>query len=96
MRCGPQRQEWLVAAIVLVTSVASAWHLHQHANEVDAASERRRAQLDRLVELSQTPAVPAGGARAVAGLFADHDVVVARAPWGTQLALATGAAKEPR
>lgn len=96
MRFGPRRQEWLVAATVLVTSAATAWHLHQHANEVDAASERRRAQLDRLVELSQAATVPAGGARAVAGLFADHDVVVARAPWGTQLALETGTMKEPR
>lgn len=93
---GARRQEWLVAALVLTTSAASTWLLHERAREVDATSERRRAQLERLEELSHATMASDRTPRTVAGLFVDHEVIVAQAPWGTHLALGTDARVEHR
>jgi hypothetical protein len=76
-----------VAAFVVATAVGSAWKLHQQADEIDDVSERRSGQLERLVELSHATALADRGALSVAGVFDGHEVVVARAPWGTHLAL---------
>ncbi len=85
-----------MAALVLACGIGSAWQLHGHAAEVDAATARRSEQLERLAELSQATALPDRGAHAVAGLFPGHEVVVARAPWGPHLALRCDAREELR
>lgn len=86
-RRGPRRSEWILAALVLVTCAAGSWRLHEQVRAVDAASDRRRTQLNRLAELSNATEVAADGVRAIDGLFARHEVVVERAPWGSLLAL---------
>lgn len=84
---GPRRQEWFVAAFVVVVAVGSAWHLREQVDAIDAATERRSQQLGRLAELSQADALPDRGARGIASVFDGHEVVVARATWGPHLAL---------
>lgn len=85
-----------MAALVLACGLGSAWQMHRQALALDDASERRSEQLERLVELSQTPSVPAQGGHAVAGLFPGYEVVVAQAPWGAHLALRPDAPTEGR
>jgi len=85
-----------VAALVVAAAGGSAWQLHEHARAIDAHSARREEQLERLSELSQATALADRGAQAVAGVFDGHEVVVARAPWGTHLALRPGAAEGER
>lgn len=84
---GPRPSEWILTALVLVTCAVSCWQLHEQARQVDAANDRRRAQLNRLAELGNATDVAADGVRAVDGLFARHQVVVEQAPWGSLLAL---------
>lgn len=84
---GARRQEWLVAVLVVVTSVGIARHLQARADAIDADTERRREQLGRLTELAQVAVLPDRGARGVASVFDGHEVVVARATWGSHLAL---------
>lgn len=76
-----------MAALVVAAAVGGAWRLHEQAREIDAVSARRSEQLERLAELSQATALADRGAQALAGVFDGHEVVVARAPWGTHLAL---------
>lgn len=89
---GPRRSEWILTALVLVTSAVSCWRLHRHASAVDDASARRRVQLEQLAELSGDGEIAPDRVRAVDGLFARHEVVVERAPWGSVLALRPAAA----
>jgi K+-sensing histidine kinase KdpD len=84
---GPQRSEWIVTALVMFMCALSSWQLHEQVREVDAASDRRRAQLSRLAELSNASEVATDGVHAVEGLFARHQVVVEQTPWGSLLAL---------
>jgi hypothetical protein len=84
---GPRRQEWCTALLVVSAALATSWRISHDARELDAATERRRAQLAHLAEVSHAGVVPADGAGRLGGLFCAHEIVVAQAPWGAHLAL---------
>ena len=86
-RGGVRSQEWVAAGLVLAASSLGAWRVTVDARSLDASTEVRRGQVERLVEWSQAPQLPAGAAAALKGVFPGHDVSIAEAPWGAHLAL---------
>lgn len=92
---GVSRSEWLSATLVAAASLASAVFLHWSAARVDAATDLRREQMERLAELAAGgDRPPAAALLGLEGLFAGHELVAECAPWGSCLALRSASASE--
>ena len=84
---GPKTQERFVAVLVIAASLIGTFGVQREARALDVVTERRRSQLEQLAQLGSCATLDDGCARALAGLFGRHEVVLVQAAWGAHLAL---------